>query len=178
MTVLFIDSTHPILEKLFEENSFDCDYIYGKSYNYYSEIVENYDGIIIRSGINLDKNIIDKAKKLKFIGRLGAGLENIDVKYAESKNIKCFNSPEGNRDAVGEHALGMLLCLFNNLRKADREVRELKWLREENRGVEIKGKTIGIIGYGNMGSAFAKRLQGFGANVIAYDKYKSNYGNG
>lgn len=177
MKVLFIDSTHPILEKLFEENSFDCDYIYGKSYSDYSEIVENYDGIIIRSGINLDKKIIDKAKKLKFIGRLGAGLENIDVKYAESKNIKCFNSPEGNRDAVGEHALGMLLSLFNNLRKADNEVREFKWLREENRGIEIKGKTVGIIGYGNMGSAFAKRLQGFGVNVIAYDKYKSNYGN-
>jgi D-3-phosphoglycerate dehydrogenase len=123
----------------------------------------------------MDKDILSRAKALKFVGRVGAGMENIDVPYAESLGVKCLNAPEGNRDAVGEHALGMLLMLLNNLRKADREVREGVWIREGNRGVEIQGKTIGIIGYGNMGSAFAKRLVGFDARVIAYDKYKFNY---
>jgi D-3-phosphoglycerate dehydrogenase len=123
----------------------------------------------------MNRQLIDKATNLKFIGRVGAGMESIDVAYAESKGIKCFNSPEGNRDAVGEHALGMLIAVMNNFLHADKQVRNGEWKREENRGVEIKGKTIGIIGYGNMGSAFAKKLKGFEANVIAYDKYKFNY---
>ena len=138
-------------------------------------IIKGYTGIIVRSRMKIDKEIIDKASQLKFIGRVGAGMESIDMEYAEAKGIHCFNSPEGNRDAVGEHTLGMLIALMNNFLRADSEVRQGEWKREENRGIEIKGKTIGIIGYGNMGSAFAQRLKGFEANVIAYDKYKFNY---
>jgi D-3-phosphoglycerate dehydrogenase len=111
------------------------------------------------------------------VGRLGSGMENIDTEYALKKGVVCFNSPEGNRDAVAEHALGMLLALMNRLIIVNQEVRNRKWLREENRGIEVAGKTVGIIGYGNMGSAFAERLSGFKANVIAYDKYKKNFGN-
>ncbi len=175
LKVLFIDSTHPILIELLTNAGFECVSGTKMSKNEIESIIKNFDGIIIRSRITIDKQIIDKATKLKFIGRVGAGLESIDVEYAEQKGIKCFNSPEGNRDAVGEHALGMLLCLFNNLIKANYEVKNGMWKREENRGLEIKGKTVGIIGYGNMGGAFARRLKGFDANVIAYDKYKTNY---
>ena len=173
--ILFVDSTHPILPEKLSNAGFLCDY---KPEIHEDEIIKTiseYSGLIIRSKIKIDKTIIDNAINLKFIGRVGAGLENIDTKYAESKGIKCFNSPEGNRDAVGEHALGMLLCLLNNIIKADGEIRNGQWIREGNRGIEIKGKTVGIIGYGNMGSAFAQRLKGFGAQVIAYDKYKFNY---
>ena len=175
LQILFIDSTHPRLPEKLSESGFICDYKPNMDTDKIKSIIPNYDGIIIRSKIKIDKSIIDIATNLKFIGRVGAGLENIDVNYAESKGVKCFNSPEGNRDAVGEQALGMLLTLFNNIIKADYEVRNGMWLREENRGIEIKGKTVGIIGYGNMGGAFAQRLKGFEANVIAYDKYKFNY---
>jgi len=175
MRVLFLDSTHERLPQKLTQAGFEVDYRPGNPINQLISLIPNYEGIIIRSKIKIDKTILDSTKRLKFIGRVGAGLENIDVEYAESKGIKCFNSPEGNRDAVGEQALGMLLVLFNNMLKADHEVREGKWIREGNRGFEIKGKTIGIIGYGNMGSAFAQRLKGFEANVIAYDKYKFNY---
>jgi D-3-phosphoglycerate dehydrogenase len=173
--ILFVDSTHQILPEKLSNAGFYCDYNPDIEEKEINEIISEYDGLIIRSKIKIDKTIIDKATNLKFIGRVGAGLENIDIPYAENKGIKCFNSPEGNRDAVGEHALGMLLCLLNNIIKADTEVRNGQWIREENRGTEIKGKTVGIIGYGNMGSAFAQRLKGFGAQVIAYDKYKFNY---
>lgn len=177
MHVLFVDSTHNrLLEKL-TEAGFNCDYLPDIKPSEILNVISKYDGVIIRSKIKIDKHIIDTATNLKFIGRVGAGLENIDVDYAIQKGITCFNSPEGNRDAVGEQALGMLLTLFNNIIRADFEVRNGKWFREENRGIEIKGKTIGIIGYGNMGSAFAQRLKGFEANVIAYDKYKFNYSN-
>ncbi len=175
LKVLFIDTTHPTLIELLTNAGFECVSEAKMSRNKIESIIHNYDGIIIRSRIEIDKQLIDKATKLKFIGRVGAGLESIDVEYAEQKGIKCYNSPEGNRDAVGEHALGMLLCLFNNLCRANYEVKSGMWRREENRGLEIKGKTIGIIGYGNMGGAFAQRLEGFEANVIAYDKYKTNY---
>lgn len=176
LKVLFVDSTHQRLPEMLKKAGFYVDYNPDKvTPENITEIIPGYDGIIIRSKMKIDKKIIDIASNLKFIGRVGAGLENIDVDYAESKGIKCFNSPEGNRDAVGEQALGMLLTLFNNIIKADLEVRNGQWLREENRGLEIKGKTVGIIGYGNMGSAFAQRLKGFEANVIAYDKYKFDY---
>ncbi len=177
MKVLFIDSTQPILKDRLEKAGFDCDYLPDLPVDAIMKIINKYEGIIIRSRIKLDKEILDRAVNLKFIGRVGAGMENIDVVYAESKGIKCYNSPEGNRDAVGEHALGMLLALFNNLCIANMEVRRGIWQREANRGLEIKGKTIGIIGYGNMGSAFAQRLKGFEAKVIAFDKYKRGFGN-
>ncbi|HRW62079.1 MAG TPA: 2-hydroxyacid dehydrogenase [Bacteroidales bacterium] len=175
LKVLFVDSTHDNLPQKLTKAGFECHYMPDINPDKIKDIICDYHGIIIRSKIKIDKTLIDLSSNLRFIGRVGAGLENIDVDYAESKGIKCFNSPEGNRDAVGEHALGMLLCLFNNMLKADMEVRHGKWIREGNRGLEIKGKTIGIIGYGNMGSAFAQRLKGFDAHVIAYDKYKTKF---
>ncbi len=173
--VLFIDTTHPVLEEDLTALGFTCEHFDDFTREDYKNIVAGYFGIIIRGKIKLDKDFLEKATKLKFIGRVGAGMENIDVDFARKLGISCINAPEGNRDAVGEHALGMLLMLLNNLRKADREVRQGIWIRAGNRGIEIKGKTIGIIGYGNMGGAFAQRLKGFGAKVLAYDKYKSNY---
>lgn len=177
MKILFIDSNHSLLHEMLKKGGHTCDL----NYSWTKEEIENnihlYDGIIIRSKIKITKEIIDKAANLKFIARAGAGMENIDVPYAESKGIKCLCAPEGNKDAVAEHALGMLLSLLNNLNRADKEVREGKWIREGNRGIELMGKTVGIIGYGNMGSAFAERLKGFGVNVLVYDKYKKNYGN-
>ena len=176
MKILFIDSNHSLLHETLQKAGHTCDLNYHWTKD---EIINNihlYDGIVIRSKIKITKEIIDKATNLKFIARAGAGLENIDVIYAQSKGILCLHAPEGNRDAVGEHALGMLLSLFNNLCKANKEVREGKWIREGNRGVELMGKTVGIIGYGNMGSAFADRLKGFGVTVLVYDKYKKNFG--
>ncbi len=173
--VLFIDTAHPSLQQGLEDLGFRCDYFANYSRIDYEKIIGEYEGVIIRSKIILDREILSKAGNLKFIGRVGAGMENIDLEYAQSCGIHCLNAPEGNRGAVGEQAIGMLLMLFNKLRKADAEVRRGIWLREENRGLEIEGKTIGIIGYGNMGSSFAQKLCGFGATVIAYDKYKKAY---
>lgn len=176
MKILFIDSNHPVLHETLQKAGHTCDlkYLWTKE-----EIINNihlYDGLVIRSRIKITKEIIDKATKLKFIARAGAGMENIDVDYAESKGITCLHAPEGNRASVAEHAIGMLLSLFNNLCKANKEVRDGKWIREGNRGIELMGKTVGIIGYGNMGSAFAERLKGFGVKILVYDKYKSNFG--
>lgn len=176
MKVLVIHKTHQILTEVFTSNGFSVDSIQNLSRNEIIDIIPQYDILIVRSALKVDKEIIEAGKKLIAIGRLGAGMENIDVDYAQTRGIKVFNSPEGNRSAVGEQAVGMLLMLMNNLKKADAEVRQGIWKREENRGEEIEGKTIGIIGYGNMGGAFARKISGFGANVIAYDKYKSNYG--
>lgn len=173
--ILFIDNAHPLLQNELEKAGFVCDYFANYNYDDFSTIISSYTGIIIRSKIKLDSAILEKAKYLKFIGRVGAGMESIDVDFAISKNIALLNSPEGNRDAVGEHALGMLLMLMNKLKTADTQMRSNIRLREENRGIEIKEKTVAIIGYGNMGSAFARKLKGFEANVIAYDKYKCNY---
>ena len=175
--ILFIDSNHPRLHEMLMQHGFTCDLFYDKPADELKKLIPHYDGIVLRSKFKITKDIIDSAPNLKCIARVGAGMENIDVAYAEKKEIACLNSPEGNRDAVAEHALGMLLALFNNLIKANAEVRLGKWLREENRGVELCGKTIGIIGYGNMGAAFAKRLQGFGVKVLVYDKYKTDFGN-
>lgn len=137
--------------------------------------IADYDGIVIRSRIKLDKDLLDAAKNLRFIARAGAGMENIDVEHAKMLGIQCFNAPEGNRDAVAEHAIGMLLCLFNHISTADAEVRKGLWLREQNRGVELLGRTVGLIGYGNTGQAFAKRLAGFGVLLYAHDKYKKGF---
>jgi len=173
--ILFIDTTHPALYEQLEEMGYRCDQFPGYNRDDFKRIIPEYTGIIIRSKIKLDRNFLQHAGRCKFIGRVGAGMENIDVDYAESRGIVCLNAPEGNRDAVGEQAVGMLLSLFNNLIRADREVRQGIWLREENRGVELGGKTVGIIGYGNTGGAFARKLKGFGCRVLAYDKYKSGF---
>jgi D-3-phosphoglycerate dehydrogenase len=138
-------------------------------------IIGDYEGIAVRTKFLIDRELIDAAVKLKFVARAGAGLDNIDEAYANQKQIQLLNAPEGNRDAVGEHALGMLLSLMNNFSKGDQEIRNGIWDREGNRGYELKGKTVGIIGYGHMGGAFAKRLSGFDVNVIAYDKYKTGF---
>ena len=175
MKILFIDTAHPILFSLLEKAGNVCVPGNTLSRKEILEVIHEYDGVIIRSRIKLDKEFIDKAAHLKFIGRVGAGMESIDVKYAEQKGIACINSPEGNMDAVGEHAIGMLLSLFNHLSRADAEVKAGKWNREPNRGIELSGKTVGLIGYGLMGKSFAKKLSGFDCNVIAYDKYLHDF---
>ncbi len=177
MKILFIDSNHPVLHETLMNAGHTCDLNYHWTKEEITDNIHLYDGVVIRSRIKLTQELIDKAIRLKFIARAGAGMENIDVTYAESKGIKCLHAPEGNKDAVAEHALGMLLSLFNNLCRANKEVREGKWIREGNRGVELMEKTVGIIGYGNMGSAFAERLRGFGVRVLVYDKYKKGFGN-
>ncbi len=141
-------------------------------------IIENYTGLIVSTNIQVRKSLIDKALRLKWVGRAGSGMENIDSPLANSKNIYCFNSPEGNRNAVAEHALGMLLTLFRNIALANQQIRNGIWKREENRGIELHGLNMGIIGFGNTGAAFAQKLQGFAVHVYAYDKYKSGFGSG
>ena len=175
MKILHLDSNHPLLLKMLEEAGFSNEENYKSSKSEIEEIISNYDGIVIRSRFNIDKQFLDAAKNLKFIARVGAGLESIDTDYAEQVGIKLIAAPEGNRNAVGEHALGMLLSLFNNLNKADREVKNGLWNREANRGIELDGKTVGIIGYGNMGKAFAKKLKGFDCEVFCFD-IKENVG--
>nr|MBP6429700.1 hypothetical protein [Bacteroidales bacterium] len=177
MKILIIDNTHNVLIDNLVNAGFQIDHRPDYTKDDIVREIGNYEGVVVRSKIEIDKEIIDKATNLKCIARVGAGMDAIDIEYAESKGIVCLNSPEGNRDAVGEHAVGMLLCLFNKMAVADHQVRLGLWKREENRGLEIKGKTIGIIGYGNMGNAFAQRLSGFDCKVIAYDKYKENYSN-
>ena len=175
MKILHLDKNHSLLINQLNDLGFTNHEDYSSSKLEIENIINPYNGIVIRSRFSIDKQFIDAATNLKFIARVGAGLENIDCKYAEKKNIKLIAAPEGNRNAVSEHALGMLLSLFNKLNKADAEVRNGKWLREDNRGVELDGKTIGLIGYGNMGKAFAKKLRGFDVEVLCYD-IKSNVG--
>ena len=175
MKVLLIDNTHPHLQITLEKNNFVCHHALSLSKSEIEEKISEYDGILIRSRFEIDSQFIDKAINLKFIARAGSGMENIDVSYAKLKKIKCFNAAEGNRQAVAEHAIGMILSLFNKLNISDQEVRKGKWNREKNRGIELFGKTIGIIGFGNNGSAFAKVLEGFGVNILCYDKYLEYY---
>lgn len=151
------------------ELGFQNEIDYSSSKPEIESIIEKYDGIVIRSRFPIDKQFLDAAKNLKFIARVGAGLENIDLAYAEKKAVKLFSAPEGNRNAVGEHSLGLILNLFNKINTANAEVKNGEWKREANRGIELDGKTVGIIGYGNMGKAFAKKLRGFEAEVIFYD---------
>ena len=176
LKILIAEPTHEILQKRLSDAGFFCSYKPKLSFSELEKIIPDYNGLVIRSKFKIDKDFIDTAKKLKFIARAGAGMENIDTIYAESKGIKCINSPEGNRDSVGEHAVGMLLILFHKIKIADSEIRKGIWNRQ-NIGTEIQGKTIGILGYGNMGSAFAQRLKGFDCKVIAYDKYKTHFSN-
>lgn len=167
--ILHLDTNHPLLWEQLEKAGFINEADYTSTKEEVESKIENYHGIVIRSRFKIDKTFIDKAKNLQFIARVGAGLESIDCEYAESKNIKLIAAPEGNASAVGEHALGMILSLFNKLNSADKEVKSGQWNRESNRGTELDGKTIGIIGYGNMGKSFAKKLRGFEVDVLCYD---------
>ena len=167
--ILHIDSNHPLLWEQLENAGFTNEADFTSTKEEVENKIENYHGIVIRSRFKIDKTFIDKAKNLQFIARVGAGLESIDCEYAESKNINLIAAPEGNCNAVGEHALGMILSLFNKLNNADKEVKSGQWNRESNRGTELDGKTVGIIGYGNMGKSFAKKLRGFDVEVLCYD---------
>ena len=174
--VLVADRVHPYLLEQLSNKSFDVDYRPKISHSETLKIIKDYFGIIINSKTKANKKFLDEAKQLKFIGRLGSGLEIIDLEYAQQQGVKVYNSPEGNRNAVAEHAVGMLLTLFNNLKKGDQEVRVFHWDRESNRGLELEGKTLGIIGYGNTGSQLAKKLGCWDMKILAYDKYKSGFG--
>ncbi|MEO5777955.1 MAG: 2-hydroxyacid dehydrogenase [Flavobacterium sp.] len=167
--ILHIDSNHPLLWTQLEEAGFQNEADFESHRPEIEAKIHNYQGIVIRSRFKIDKDFIDKATNLQFIARVGAGLESIDCDYAKSKNIHLIAAPEGNRNAVGEHALGMLLSLMNKLNRADKLVREGHWVREGNRGHELEGKTVGLIGYGNMGKSFAKKLRGFDVEVLCYD---------
>lgn len=167
--ILHIDSNHPLLWKQLEQAGFQNEEDFTSTKEEIEAKIQEYHGIVIRSRFKIDKTFLDKATNLQFIARVGAGLESIDCDYAIEKEIHLIAAPEGNRNAVGEHALGMLLSLMNKLNRADQLVREGKWIREGNRGYELEGKTVGIIGYGNMGKSFAKKLRGFDVEVLCYD---------
>jgi D-3-phosphoglycerate dehydrogenase / 2-oxoglutarate reductase len=174
--VLFLDSVHEILSQRLTKLGYVCQHEYKLTLPELLPFLKEANGIVIRSRIPADQAFFNHCPDLRWIARSGSGLENIDVDYAQFRGIKVFNSPEGNRDSVGEQTIGMLLMLLNKMKTADTEVRQGKWLREENRGYELAGKTVGIIGYGVMGSGLAKKLVGFGCKVIAHDKYKKNFG--
>lgn len=167
--ILHLDSNHSTLLNQLQNFGFTNHQEYVKTKQEIEEIIEPYHGIVIRSRFKIDKQFIDKAQNLQFIARVGAGLESIDCEYASSKNIHLIAAPEGNKNAVGEHALGLLLNLINKISEANKSVKNGFWVREGHRGFELEGKTIGIIGYGNMGKSFAKKLQGFDVNIICYD---------
>ena len=170
--ILIADRTHEVLEDKLREAGFVVSVEPDHDYESLVAAAQGCVGLVVRSKVIIDSKFIDRVPSLSCIGRVGAGMETIDVEYAESKGISCLNSPEGNRDAVGEHAVGLLLALLDNIARADAEVRQGLWRREANRGLELGNLTVGIIGYGNMGQSFAKRLSGFGCRVVIYDKYK------
>ena len=170
--ILIADRTHEVLEEKLREAGFVVSVEPDHDYESLVAAAQGCVGLVVRSKVIIDSKFIDRVSSLSCIGRVGAGMETIDVEYAESKGISCLNSPEGNRDAVGEHAVGLLLALLDNIARADAEVRQGLWRREANRGIELGSLTVGIIGYGNMGQSFAKRLSGFGCRVVIYDKYK------
>ena len=173
--IIHVDKNHPILIEGLKKLGYKNDEHYNSDLNTILDIIKNYNGLVIRSRFEIDKNFIDKAKNLDFIARVGSGTENINISYANSKNISIINAPEGNKDAVGKHTLGMLLSLTRNLFNANESIKKGIWEREKFRGHEINGKTVGIIGYGNMGKSFADKLKGFNCNVICYD-IKKNLG--
>ena len=175
--VLITDGVHQLLITGLEDRNYEVDYQPNIKLDEVHAIISDYEGIIINTKTVIDRSLLDKATQLKFIGRLGSGLEIIDLEYTQDKGVYCFNTPEGNRNAVAEHALGLILNLFNNINISANEVASAVWNREENRGEELEGKTVGIIGYGNTGQSFAKKLRGFDVEVLGYDKFKSNFGN-
>ena len=173
---LIIDGMHESIVHKLKEANIIVDYHPDMTREELLGQIQDYELLVLRSKTPVDKELIDKALKLKYVARAGAGIDNLDLDYLESKGVEAINAPEGNRDAVGDHTIGMLLVLLNKMHVADQQVRRMVWDREGNRGTELHNKTVGIIGYGNMGKAFAQRLIGFGCNVIAYDKYKADYG--
>jgi D-3-phosphoglycerate dehydrogenase len=175
MNVVFLDIVHPALEEMLTLRGFNCTHDYTTPAEKLAPILAEAEGIVLRSRVRLNKQLLDLAPNLKFIARSGSGLENIDVDYCRQKSILVYNSPEGNKDAVGEHVIGMLLALFNNLNRADQEVRKGIWNREQNRGVELGSMTVGIIGAGNTGSALMKKLSGFDCEILVYDKYVAGF---
>lgn len=178
MHILIIDKMHPSLVPMLAEKGHVADYEPDITRTEILNRIAGYDGIIVRSKTIMDEQLLQRATRLRFIARAGAGLDQIDVGAVAKRNIRLFNAPEGNRDAVAEHAVGMLLCLMNGIHVADRQVHNQIWDREGNRGVELKGKTVGIIGYGNTGREFARRIRAFGCEVLAYDKYLENFSDG
>jgi D-3-phosphoglycerate dehydrogenase len=175
MNVLFLDSVHPILSEMLAAKGFNCIHAEEFSGVEIEKLLPSTDGLVIRSRFPVNQTFLEKCPKLKFIARSGAGMENIDIPFCDEINIRLFNSPEGNCNAVGEHALALLLSLMNHIHLGNAEVKNRIWDREKNRGVELDGKTVGIIGLGNNGSAFAKKLRGFEVTILAYDKYKTNF---
>lgn len=173
--ILIVDDLHPAFKDAAAQMGYVVDDRPLITRKETLEVIADYDGIAVRTKFLIDRELLDLGSRLKFVARAGAGLDNIDEAYAAQKQIQLLNAPEGNRDAVGEHAMGMLLSLMNNMRKSDIEIRNGIWDREGNRGYELKGKTVGIIGYGHMGQSFARRLFGFGVQVLAYDKYKTGF---
>jgi D-3-phosphoglycerate dehydrogenase len=173
--ILIVDDIHLIFIEQAEALGYTCDYRPDIKPAEALAIIGGYEGLLIRSKFQVDQTVLDAATNLRFICRAGAGMDNIDEGYATGKGIQLMNAPEGNSDAVGEHAIGMLLSLMNNFNRADAEIRAGSWKREANRGYELKGKTVGIIGYGHMGQSFARKLSGFEVNVMAYDKYRSGF---
>lgn len=176
MKVLIVDLMHESILGLLGKYGFEVTYAPKITREEILEQIASYEGIIIRSKTPLDRTLLERATRLQFIGRAGAGLDQLDLDYLEERGVALFHAAKGNRDAVAEHAIGGILALFNHLNQADTQVRKGIWDREGNRGVELKGKTVGIFGFGNMGKAFSKRLKGFGVNVLAYDKYKKDFG--
>lgn len=176
MKILIIDEMHESIMPMLQKQGHEVIYSPEITREEIMATVAEFDGLIIRSKTPMDRDLLERASKLKFIGRAGAGLDKIDLEYMEENDIRLFHAAKGNRDAVAEHAVGMLLALFNNVKKADQEVRKGIWDREGNRGHELAGKTVGIMGYGNMGKSFAHRLRGFKVNILAYDKYKLDFG--
>ncbi|GMQ24108.1 2-hydroxyacid dehydrogenase [Algoriphagus sp. oki45] len=176
MKILIIDEMHLSILEMLKEDGHEVEYAPEITRDEILEKIHDVEGLIIRSKTPMDRPLLEKAPKLKFIGRAGAGLDKIDLEYLEARGIRLFHAAKGNRDAVAEHAIGGLLALFNHLVKSDQEVRKGIWDREGNRGHELKGKTVGLMGFGNMGKSFAKRLQGFGVRVHAFDKYKKGFG--